>query len=67
LSNKNEAATIPIVKTHEKVVEKRIAVRLPGVLAAALEKERQRISKKGGAEVKMSAVIRAILEQRLLA
>jgi hypothetical protein len=55
------------VKTHEKVVEKRIAVRLPGVLAAALEKERQRISKKGGAEVKMSAVIRAILEQRLLA
>jgi len=63
LSNENERATFSIVKTNEK----RIAVRLPGQLAAALEKERQRISKKGGAEVKMSAVIRAILEQRLLA
>lgn len=43
-----------------------IAVRMPGRLRDALERERQRRSKKAGAEVTASAVIRSILEESLL-
>ncbi len=43
-----------------------IGVRIPSELRAALERERQRMSKKAGAEVKASAVIRSILERALL-
>lgn len=42
-----------------------IAIRLPGELREAVERERRRMSRAAGAEVKMSAVIRAILEQAL--
>ena len=51
--------------TTAKKVES-IAVRLPADLRTALEKERQRVSKKAGAEVQTSSVIRAILERALL-
>jgi len=40
-------------------------IRVPSELKSALERERQRMSRKAGAEVKTSAVIRAILEQAL--
>lgn len=43
-----------------------IYARVPGGLKSALERERRRLSKKTGTEVKTSAVIRAILEQALL-
>lgn len=43
----------------------KVDVRLPSELRSALEQERRRMSKKAGAEVKMSAVIRAILEQAM--
>lgn len=43
-----------------------IAVRVPGELRDALERERKRMSKKAGAEVKSSAVVRSILERFLL-
>lgn len=46
---------------HEEVV----GVRMPGELRGALERERRRMSKVAGAEVKTSAVIRAILELHL--
>lgn len=42
-----------------------IGVRMPRELRSALERERQRMSKVAGAEVKTSAVIRAILEREL--
>jgi hypothetical protein len=42
-----------------------IGIRVPGELRGALERERQRMSKAAGAEVKTSAVIRAILERSL--
>jgi hypothetical protein len=42
-----------------------IAVRLPGELREALERERQARSKKAGADVSASAVIRSILEHAL--
>lgn len=42
-----------------------IYARVPGRLKGALERERRRMSKAAGAEVKTSAVIRAILEQAL--
>jgi len=42
-----------------------IGIRVPGDLRTALERERRRMSKMAGAEVKTSAVIRAILEQAL--
>jgi len=42
-----------------------IYARVPSELRSALEHERKRMSKKAGAEVKTSAVIRAILEERL--
>jgi predicted DNA-binding protein len=45
--------------------EKTIAIRLPGELRARLEKERVRMSKAAGAEVKLSAAVRAILERAL--
>jgi hypothetical protein len=45
--------------------DKKVDVRIPGELRGALELERKRMSKKAGAEVKTSAVIRAILEQAL--
>jgi hypothetical protein len=40
-------------------------VRVPRDLKSALERERKRMSKAAGAEVKTSAVIRVILEQAL--
>jgi hypothetical protein len=43
-----------------------IYARVPGKLKDALERERKRLSKANGAEVKTSAVIRSILEQKLL-
>lgn len=42
-----------------------IYARVPGDLRDALERERQRMSKAAGAEVQTSAVIRAILVERL--
>jgi predicted site-specific integrase-resolvase len=42
-----------------------IYARVPSRLRADLERERKRMSKKAGAEVKTSAVIRSILEQAL--
>jgi predicted site-specific integrase-resolvase len=44
-----------------------IYARVPYALRGALERERKRMSKVAGAEVKTSAVIRAILEQALRA
>ena len=44
-----------------------IGVRVPGAIRGALEQERRRMSKKAGAEVKTSAVIRSILERALRA
>ena len=52
---------VPGVKNDET-----IGVRLPGKLREALERERQRMSRKAGAEVKISSVIRSILEKALL-
>jgi hypothetical protein len=46
---------------HDRVV----AVRVPKELRGSLERERQRMSRIAGAEVKTSAVIRAILERAL--
>ena len=42
-----------------------IGLRIPNSMKNALERERKRMSKAAGAEVKTSAVIRAILEQKL--
>lgn len=42
-----------------------IYARVPKKLRASLERERRRMSKAAGAEVKTSSVIRAILEQHL--
>jgi hypothetical protein len=42
-----------------------IAVRIPGELREALERERQRRSKRANAEVPASAVIRSLLEASL--
>lgn len=41
-----------------------VGVRIPDHLRSAIERERQRMSRVAGAEVKTSAVIRAILEQK---
>jgi len=49
------------VKHAEKV-----DLRLPPELRNAVELERQRMSKRAGKELKTSAVVRAILEKRLL-
>jgi hypothetical protein len=43
----------------------KVDVRIPGELRGALERERKRMSKAAGAEVKTSAVIRSILELHL--
>lgn len=43
-----------------------IYARIPGALRKALERERVRRSRAGGAEVQTSSVIRAILEETLL-
>lgn len=43
-----------------------IGVRVPRALRDALERERRRMSRAAGAEVKMSATIRALLERSLL-
>lgn len=53
--------TVASVKKDET-----IGVRIPSELRSALEREQQRMSRKAGAEVKLSAVIRSILEQALL-
>lgn len=61
LSDETDLDIVTSVKHNEKV-----DVRLPSALRSALEQERRRMSKTIGAEVKTSAVIRAILEQKLL-
>lgn len=43
----------------------KVDVRVPHELRGALERERRRMSKAAGAEVKTSAVIRSILERAL--
>lgn len=43
----------------------KVDVRLTGALRAALEHERKRMSKKKGAEVKTSVVVRSLLERAL--
>jgi len=42
-----------------------VYARVPAELKEALEKKRRSMSKAGGAEIKTSAVIRAILEKSL--
>ncbi len=42
-----------------------VGFRMPRKLKGALERERRRMSRAAGAEVKTSAVIRALLEQAL--
>ena len=44
----------------------KVDVRLPADLRSALERERRRMSKAFGMDVKMSAVIRSILRRELL-
>jgi len=60
LSEVSDAATLRLVENNTKV-----DLRLPNELRSALERERRRMSKAAGAEVKMSAVIRSLLEQAL--
>jgi len=43
----------------------KLDLRVPAELRGALERERRRMSKMVGADVKMSAVVRAILERAL--
>jgi hypothetical protein len=50
----------------ERMKNEFIGVRVSGELRRALESERKRISKSSGVEVKASAVIRSILEQKLI-
>lgn len=45
--------------------DEKVDVRIPGELRGALERERRRMSKAAGAEVRTSAVIRSILEKAL--
>ena len=61
-----------ICKTTAIPVERRfmkndefVGIRIPGDMRDALERERRRMSKMAGAEVKTSAVIRSILELHL--
>jgi hypothetical protein len=61
LSDNFYSGTFGFVKHTEKV-----DLRLPPELRNAVELERQRMSERVGREVKTSAVIRAILEKRLL-
>jgi len=60
LSNIVNAFIVSVVK------EEIIGVRVTQELRGALEQERKRMSHKAGAEVKMSAVVRSILERALL-
>lgn len=55
-------------RVYVRVVKKdeTIAVRISGELRDALERERQRMSRKAGAEVKSSSAVRAILEKTLI-
>ena len=61
LSDKFYSRIFGFVKNNEKV-----DFRLPSELRTALERERRRMSKKAGNKVKTGAVIRAILEEKLL-
>jgi hypothetical protein len=61
LSDNFDSGTVGFVKHTEKV-----DLRLPPELRNAVELERQRMSKRAGKEVKTSAVVRTILEKRLL-
>jgi hypothetical protein len=45
--------------------DEKVSIRIPSKLRDALEDERKRMSRKIGAEVKTSAVVRAILERSL--
>ena len=47
------------------VKDETLTVRMPGELRGELERERQRMSRAAGAEVKTSSVVRAILEREL--
>lgn len=60
MSNVLRERTVGSVKNEET-----IGVRIPKELRGAIEREQQRMSRKAGAEVKMSAVIRALLERAL--
>lgn len=46
--------------------DKIIYARISGALRVAVERERKRMSRAAGAEVNTSAVVRAILEEKLL-
>jgi len=61
LSDKSDSDIVGFVKHTEKV-----DLRLPPELRNAVELERKRMSKRAGAEVKTSAVIRAILAEKLM-
>ena len=52
-------------ETTVGVMEAKVDVRLPTELRSALERERKRMSKALGAEVKTSFVVRVLLEQAL--
>ncbi len=60
LSDKSETGIFGLVENNAKV-----DLRLPSGLRSALERERKRMSKETKTEVKMSAVVRAILEKAL--
>jgi hypothetical protein len=51
--------------TVRSVKEIIIGIRVPRALRTKLERERKRASRKAGADVKLSSLIRAILEQHL--
>jgi hypothetical protein len=53
-----------VVEKPDKT-EKVLGIRMSEQLLKALEDERQRVSRKAGAEVNTSAVVRAILERAL--
>lgn len=54
-----------VVEKPDNKTEKVLGIRMSEQLLKALEEERQRVSRKAGAEVNTSAVVRAILERAL--
>lgn len=58
---RNKCTVNKMMKNDETV-----GVRLPRQLRNAIERERQRVSKAIGTEVKMSTIIRAALEERFV-
>lgn len=61
LSERQTGRIVGSEMKHDQI----IYARVPRDLRSALERERKRMSKKAGAEVKTSAVVRALLEQAL--